>query len=233
MPGAVDARCQPGEVASGPHHLVLRDLRAGHPCAGAPAVRSGVQGAVQQLLQRCGRPAPTRPARPGDTARPGHGARLAHRGGRPDGHAAGHAAAARRGRSGGTGPAARAAAPGADPHRRAAPAVVQPAGAGVPALAAGSGVTPIRGPAAVDRPARRPGRHRRRGQRLCLRQRAAAPCAAPAPVCAGQPAGEPGRVGRLHRRRRLCRPALVDVGRLGLGAPAAGRRATALAPQCQ
>ena len=77
---------------------------------------------------------------------------------------------------------------------------------------------------------RRPGRDRPpRRRRLCLRQRNPASQDLAAALRAGAAAGQPGRVGRIHRQRRLPRAALVAVGRLGLGAQPARRRTALLA----
>ena len=53
---AVDAGCQPDQVASGAHHVVLRNLRAAPAAAGLSPVRSGLRVSLQFLL-RGGRPA--------------------------------------------------------------------------------------------------------------------------------------------------------------------------------
>jgi hypothetical protein len=111
----------------------------------------------------------------------------------------------------------------------AAPAVVQPAGAGLPRRA---GRWPRCRPAAALGGARgrcRRDRPRRRG-RFRLRQRGAPPPAVAAPLRAGQPAGDATASGpSLRGRRRLPRPALVAGGRLGLGAHPGHRGAAVLA----
>ena len=72
-----------GEMASRPHYLVFRDLRAARSCAGLQAVRRALPFPVQQLLRRRGRPAPTAAAWHADPAvarRNPHLARACRRG---------------------------------------------------------------------------------------------------------------------------------------------------------
>jgi ergothioneine biosynthesis protein EgtB len=54
---AVHAGCLAGQMASGPHDMVLRAIRAGGALAGLRAVRSGFRLPVQQLLRHRRRPA--------------------------------------------------------------------------------------------------------------------------------------------------------------------------------
>src|SRR5690606_12512426 len=113
----VDAGCQPHEVASRAHELVLRAVRADGAAAGLEATREDLPVPVQLLLPAGRRAALSRPARlhlPPD-GRTGHG--VPQTGGRVDGPVAGEyrrgacelAFEARYART-----APRAAAPGAD-----------------------------------------------------------------------------------------------------------------------
>ena len=61
--GAIDAGCEPGQMAPGAYHLVLRALPAGSTRPGVPDVRSAVRLFVQLLL--CRRGSETRPAQAG------------------------------------------------------------------------------------------------------------------------------------------------------------------------
>ena len=138
--GAVDARRQPRQVASGARDLVLRNLRARAPRARLQAVPSALSRAVQQLLQPGGRTASARAARPGVAAEPGRGQGLPRAGRPAHGGAAGDVTRPDDRFAGRARPAARTATPGAAAHRHQARAVVQPAGAGVPrVVAAGHG----------------------------------------------------------------------------------------------
>ena len=74
LPGAVDARREPDQVAPRARHLVLRDLPPRALRARLPAVRPGVPRALQQLLQGRRRAASAAAARPGHAADAGRGA---------------------------------------------------------------------------------------------------------------------------------------------------------------
>ncbi|KAG0959312.1 hypothetical protein G6F31_011782 [Rhizopus arrhizus] len=220
-------------MAPGPHHLVLRALRAGWPCRRVGA-RSWLGLPVQQLLQE---------HRPGPCAATAWlalaplaaaGTRLPPAGGcagagtprcrrpRPAGAAAPAA-----------GPAARATAPGTAAHRHQACLLVQPAAAAVP-----------RGSAACHRHRQRTGlgriarthRHRRRRRlapprRLRLRQRIASAPRAAARPCPGRAPAQQRRVPGLHRGGRLPRAALVAQRRLG-AARSSGLAAPAVLGRC-
>ena len=72
--GAVNGGRQPGEVASGARHLVLRDLPAVAQPGGLPAVRSGIRLPVQLLLRGAWSAAATSGARADHPAVAGAGA---------------------------------------------------------------------------------------------------------------------------------------------------------------
>ena len=128
LPGAVDARREPDQVAPRAHHLVLRDLRARALRAAASCPSTPLPRAVQQLLPGRRRAAPARAARPDHAADAGRGEALPRQRRRAHAAPAGHRGAAtpswRRARH--ARPAPRAAAPGAAADRHQARAVVQP-----------------------------------------------------------------------------------------------------------
>ncbi len=74
--GAKHGGCQPGQVAPGPHHLVLRTVRAGGRARRLRADRPAVGLSVQQLLPERGAYACASAPRAGVTARPCAGAGL-------------------------------------------------------------------------------------------------------------------------------------------------------------
>ena len=233
LPGAVDARRQPDQVAPGAHHLVLRDLRA-------RALRAAASGPSTRRSACSSTPTTTawassipRPQR-GLLTRPTLDEVKAYRAQVDERMAALLEPARRRPPSSATlrraGPAARAAAPGADPHRHQAPAVAatrcaplyRPAWPLAAVAHAGAALVSSR---------RRPGRDRPRGarRRFCLRQRDAAP-----PRLAASPSRWPRGWSRHGEWLAFIadggyrRPGAVAVGRLGLGArrPARARRCT-------
>jgi hypothetical protein len=172
--GPVHAGREPRQVAPGPHHLVLRDLRAGAPPR-PRALPSRFRVPVQLLLQQRGLPVPEAAAGPADSAHGGGGAGLPASRGRPD---AGVPVPTRRalGRAGpdrGARAAPRAAAPGADPHRPEARLCPEPPASRLPA---GRGPHPASCPRpGVDRVPRGAASHRPGGQGVLLRQRASPP----------------------------------------------------------
>ena len=111
---------EPHQVAPGPHHLVLRDLRARPHLAGLRAVDPAYGYLFNSYYEAVGAARPPRAA----LTRPGIAEIGRYRGAVDDGH--GPAAGRRRpdlpigGRAGRAGPQPRAAAPGADPHRHQA-----------------------------------------------------------------------------------------------------------------
>ena len=170
----VDARRQPGEVASRAHHLVFRDLRARAAAARLPRVRCRLSLPVQFLLQRHRRAPPAPRARPALAPRAGGDPRLSPPRRRGDARTARRGArAARNRRPDRTRAAARAAAPGTHPHRCEAPALAQPAETRVPEAMAAHADAGAR--AQLDRLRGGPARDRARRRRFLLRQRDAAP----------------------------------------------------------
>ena len=218
--GAVDARRQPGEVAPGAHHLVLRDLRARSAhAAGYRALRPRISAYLfNSYYNALGEQLSAAAARTADAARPGgdpplpRARRRARCAALLDGHGA---CPRRRWRLVELGAQPRAAAPGADPHRPQAPAFAQSARAGVDqrhcrerrsrrrvAIGSRFDAGDVR-----DRPRRRRLRVR---QRSC---RATAVWSTPFEL-ATRPVTQ-RRVPRVHRRRRLSPAGALAVGRLG------------------
>ena len=207
---AVDARREPGQVASRAHDLVLRDLRARAARARATRRSTRVPRAVQLVLQRRRRTpsaaasAACCRARRSTTIlayRAHVDARCATLLARRADHRAAGADRAR--------PPPRAAAPGADPHRRQAPAVAQSAEARLSQPWPRTPAPPAGGRAALAR-ASHGGLARigHAGARLRVRQRSAAPPRLRRAVRARVAPGDQRRVRRVHRRRRLPPPEL-------------------------
>ena len=213
-----------GQMASRPHHLVLRDLRAARSCARLPAVRRALRLPVQQLL-RGRRPAPRPPApRHAEPPVARRGPRLSRS--RRRGARARAAVRFRRARSSWSSSASitssstrSCSSPTSSPtfaENPLEPAYGELAAAGL-----------LRGRAAEL--ASRPRRHRRdrRARRAAsLSTRAPAPPRLPCAARARQPPRHQRGMARVHRRRRLsqrrrcgCPTAGTGSSRKGIAAP--------------
>ncbi len=215
---AVDGGRESGQMASGPHQLVLRDLCARAARQRLHDVSSGVPDALQLLL-RCGRrQVPPGRARADLAPFPRRHRSLSRACRRSNAQAARAQGPRPRGRADRTGAAARTAAPGTDPHRRQAPSFAQSAAACVPTGAtAGTRAAPTHEMGGVRR---RPRRIRPRRSRLRVRQRNASPPGVRRAIRAGVATGHARRVCGVHRRWRLPAPRTVAGARLGMRAAA-------------
>ena len=163
--GAVDARRQPGEVASGAHKLVLRDRAAG-PAPRLQAFRSQLRLSVQFLLRERGTAASPAAARTADAPGAGPRAGLSRPCRRGDGEFSGRRQPGGTS-AGGAGTPSRAAAPGTDPHRHQACFLLQSLAAG---LQRRGDTAPCGDGAGMARPSRRHRLGRPCGRGFCLRQ---------------------------------------------------------------